>query len=616
MLQLVRTKTVGQAASKRVLSLNSRRLRQFSTLNRKHWDAMKSRSYVAAAASGIILAVSYFSSSRAILAEPNNSKSNSRSFSSSAGPNPQQQAKQPVKLLSDSQENDKLRLNEESYNINRNNGILRYDISQLPSNNPIEDDRSEQIIEVPIEDPLSKTAVNSDWAFWGIYDGHSGWYTSAKLRDELINAVVYELSAAYLPSESNSKLRTVPSSEKIDAAIKAGFLKLDNEIIYGNIDKALGNLNNKSKAAEHLLPALSGSCGLLSFYDSNSQTLKVAVTGDSRALLGSLNDKKQWTVESLTIDQTGSNKYEAERLRSEHPGEPGVVSRGRVLGRLEPSRAFGDGKYKWLKETQEKIHQNFFSYPPPGNLKTPPYVTAEPVVTTRKINPANNDFLILGTDGLFELLTHEEIAGLVIKWAEQKKIFKDYTSSTLLSLNVFNRDSKTFDFPKVVDITKDKEFLKPPYRENTKAAKKLILEDENVSTHLIRNSLTMGTGNRDYGKMLLNIPSPLSRRYRDDLTVVVVFFGNNGQVSETNQLKINLEATRGGQIKPKLWLAVYLNFFFCILRRFVGTNLLFLFGCYVYFLYAYKWSWWYALSTVLFNKIVKTIVRWWDGLVS
>ena len=42
-------------------------------------------------------------------------------------------------------------------------------------------------------------------------------------------------------------------------------------------------------------------------------------------------------------------------IRSEHPASEAedVISRGRILGGLEPSRAFGDARYKWPLEVQE-----------------------------------------------------------------------------------------------------------------------------------------------------------------------------------------------------------------------------------------------------------------------
>lgn len=96
-------------------------------------------------------------------------------------------------------------------------------------------------------------------------------------------------------------------------------MKLDHELVNKNIEKLLTD-GNKAKAAELLMPALSGSCALLSFYDTNSQMLKVAVTGDSRAILGSFKDN-HWTVRQLSIDQTGANPSEVARIISEHPND-------------------------------------------------------------------------------------------------------------------------------------------------------------------------------------------------------------------------------------------------------------------------------------------------------
>lgn len=42
-------------------------------------------------------------------------------------------------------------------------------------------------------------------------------------------------------------------------------------------------------------------------------------------------------------------------MRSEHPPEESgdVIRNGRVLGGLEPTRAFGDSRYKWPRPIQE-----------------------------------------------------------------------------------------------------------------------------------------------------------------------------------------------------------------------------------------------------------------------
>ncbi|KAM9927615.1 hypothetical protein OXX80_010238, partial [Metschnikowia pulcherrima] len=61
-------------------------------------------------------------------------------------------------------------------------------------------------------------------------------------------------------------------------------------------------------------------------------------------------------------------------------------------------------------------------------------------------------------------------------------------------------------------------------------------------------------GSREQTSMLISIPNPVSRRYRDDLTVTVVFFGKDKNEDENGKLEINPAATAGGidASKPKL----------------------------------------------------------------
>lgn len=75
-----------------------------------------------------------------------------------------------IEMLTPEQATQKLRRDEQSYYVNRGQGVVRYDLTQLPSNDPIEDDHAEKIVEIP-----DRTAGNgsSDWMFWGVFDGHS-----------------------------------------------------------------------------------------------------------------------------------------------------------------------------------------------------------------------------------------------------------------------------------------------------------------------------------------------------------------------------------------------------------------------------------------------------------
>ena len=78
-----------------------------------------------------------------------------------------------LEMMSPEQVTQKLRKNEESWLVGRGNGVVRYDVVQIPSNNPIEDDHAEKIIEVPQTVAATDDGQSSsDWMFWGVFDGH------------------------------------------------------------------------------------------------------------------------------------------------------------------------------------------------------------------------------------------------------------------------------------------------------------------------------------------------------------------------------------------------------------------------------------------------------------
>lgn len=451
---------------------------------------------------------------------------------------------QSFTILNDQEVDSRLRDREQSFFVKRSKGITRYDVAQLPSNNPIEDNHVEKLITFPspIENSQKTLAereneeFDNDLYFFGIFDGHSGAFTSAKLSVDLVPYVAHQIANVY---QQSNKAR---ASIDFDSALEKGFLQLDNDIIHGSLGKLLKDPNNDNLLAA--LPAISGSCALLAVYNSLDSNLKVAVTGDSRALIGSVNKNGEWIVESLSTDQTGDNEDEVARIRSEHPGEPNAVRNGRVLGSLQPSRAFGDYRYKVKEVGGKKLsdlpdHLKLYFRKEPRDFKTPPYVTAKPVVTTAKITPETK-FMVLGSDGLFELLTNAEIAGLVIRWMENNNMH-----STV--------KGKKGKLPFVKDISTDSESQRSAfrYRKDTKLEDtSYLMEDKNVATHLIRNALSAG-GQKDYVSTLVSIPAPMSRKYRDDLTVTVAFFGDKDSSKPNDQsIVLNHDATTPP--KPKL----------------------------------------------------------------
>ncbi|KAL8953549.1 MAG: hypothetical protein Q9222_000607 [Ikaeria aurantiellina] len=463
-------------------------------------------------------------------------------------------------MLAPEEATQKLRRLEESYQVPRGRGVLRYDVVQLASNNPIEDDHAEKLIEMSPSFNATNGNQNpqptaSDWMFWSVFDGHAGWTTSAKLRQVLTSFVARELSSAYKSAftQGSQIPSPYPSPTAIDAAIKRGFLKCDHSIVHDSVTAAQ-KANTKSAAASLLAPALSGSCALLSFYDTHSKEFRVACTGDSRAVLGrrDANNHGLWTAQPLSEDQTGGTPSEMARLRAEHPDEEYVVSHGRILGNLEPSRAFGDAHYKWSRDIQEQIKKQWFGRNPLTLLKTPPYVTAEPVVTTTKVMPEKGDFVVLATDGLWEMLTNEEVVGLVGKWLESNPVHvtnnglgtsntnsKTWTQSFLGSSGSGGGDKTPSES---LPVTRPQETSgKSGQRSSTirrqqwdirAGDERFVFEDQNAATHLVRNAL----GGRD-------------RDMVDDLTVEVIFFGE-GEAS--GDVVANVGASAPGPGRPKL----------------------------------------------------------------
>jgi pyruvate dehydrogenase phosphatase len=231
------------------------------------------------------------------------------------------------------------------------------------------------------------------------------------LHEHLVPYVLREL-AALSPSGDLSDV----TSQNIDRAMKDAFLRLDNDIM-GQGAEALGPsfLND---AMSQLGPAYAGSCALVSYYHSDSELLKVACTGDSRAVLGRRNASGGLDTIPLSTDQTGKNPDEIARLQTEHPNEPEMLKDGRVL-QLAVSRAFGDSRFKWGRKLQEQARDRFFGPRIIEPLISPPYITAEPVITTTKIEPEKGDFVIMASDGLWDNLTNEQAVGLVGRWLEE-----------------------------------------------------------------------------------------------------------------------------------------------------------------------------------------------------
>ena len=158
----------------------------------------------------------------------------------------------------------------------------------------------------------------------------------------------------------------------IQQAIRAAITELDKDIMKEAALKQPEVTSEQAKVLRNI--ALSGSVG--TFCIVKEGMLTVAHVGDTRAVLGRKTETGEWVSEKLTVEHNTSNVDEYERIIREHPEDErdNLVYGDRVLGVLQPTRAFGDTR---LKQPGEWIEENLL-LPPYPDYNSPPYITVEP----------------------------------------------------------------------------------------------------------------------------------------------------------------------------------------------------------------------------------------------
>ncbi|KAI4716386.1 putative pyruvate dehydrogenase [Aureobasidium sp. EXF-10727] len=379
-----------------------------------------------------------------------------------------------------------------SFPVKSVSGVERYDGAQVASNSVSED----RFVHGKLPSPRND---GNPWMAWAAFDGHAGWQTADLLEKQLLPLVQQYLIQANLSPEAQSGY-----TELTQQTIIKAFIDLDDSLIETARKTSESTIPLQEKM-QRLLPAFAGSCALVSLFDPVTSTLHVACTGDSRAVLGQKNADGTWTATPLSIDQTGSNAEEIARIHRQHPNEEDIVKNGRVLG-LMVSRAFGDGRWKWPQELQTSLQDRFFAPGLPKSVPeapTPPYITAEPVVTSTVIDSGTPSFLILATDGLWDMLSNQQAVDLVGTWLDSQ-------SGKLIP-------SKSQPSYAAFDFSHFKNGVDEKFEEQ-----RATTEDKNAAVHLMRNAL--GGNHQELIAGRLAASAPISRDLRDDVTVQVAFF--------------------------------------------------------------------------------------------
>lgn len=437
-----------------------------------------------------------------------------------------------VPTLSPLQVTSLLSVNETSLE-NKTNSILHeikgYESNQLGSNFPCEDRRRQARL------------THSRGTLYAVFDGHGGLACAQAVSERLFEYIAVSLLSAEKLEEyshslktdsgmellhwhynnndySNEEMSTLhrnslykyvignlstsglqdyeSEEEMIGHALQSAFVQLDSDMSAEALPSG-GSLN-----LEALEVGLSGACATVAHI--RDLNVHVASLGDTRAVLGQVDENGNWVAKPLTTDHTVNCPDEVERIKGSHPTSEHnfVIKNNRLLGQLIPTRAFGDFRFKWsnqdLKNIIKILDNPYAQNLVPMNYYTPPYLLNVPDVIHHKLTP-NDRFLVLASDGLWDMLSNDDAIRLVGEFIEGKETDEK-----------FRLQDRNLAIGQINDLLQK--------RKQGLANKST---DQNAATHLIRNAL--GKEHRKISEMLTITPEVV-RYYRDDITVTVIFF--------------------------------------------------------------------------------------------
>lgn len=209
--------------------------------------------------------------------------------------------------------------------------------------------------------------VSVDTSLYAVYDGHGGDSASQYCYEEFLTKVIHGVFSPDTQSPVATEDEVGPvemaSTSSIIGAMKDAFRSIDESFSVLCKSRSFGGGSTAVVAIIH------------------NRQLIVGNVGDSRCILV----RRGGQVTTMTDDHKPSREDEERRIKS-LGGRVMFWGRWRVEGVLAVSRAIGDVSLK-------------------------PYVCAEPEVTSHDLDSDEDAmFVVLATDGLFDVMSNEEVA--------------------------------------------------------------------------------------------------------------------------------------------------------------------------------------------------------------
>ena len=236
---------------------------------------------------------------------------------------------------------------------------------------------------------ISLNTEGSKISVLGVFDGHGG--------DQVAKAVS-SLILKHITNSPEWKNKSALTSTSMASILCKAFFSVDEEIRV-----TMGSSTEETGATGLVVVIM-------------PQYIIVANCGDTRCIISC--DKK---VSALSVDHKPTD--ESEKTRIVQAG--GTVFRKRVCGGVAVSRSFGDFWFKRNEELQAHAQQ----------------VTVEPYIHTHERSVATDEFLVCACDGIYDVLTNEQIQKYVVD-ALTRGIRNPGTIAELIMTECLSRGSR------------------------------------------------------------------------------------------------------------------------------------------------------------------------------
>eukprot|EP00250_Pteridium_aquilinum_P028211 c36774_g1_i1 orf=65-1144(+) len=223
---------------------------------------------------------------------------------------------------------------------------------------------------------IATASKASDPSFFGVFDGHGGIAVAEMLKNDFWSTYKKRLSGS---DPINSTIAAYLEFDTLTLAQPKGLFGALRERGVG------GSRCGSTAATAVLLPAPDG-----------KQQLVAANVGDARVVLSRGAKAVQLSFDHKPNVVEERNRIEAKNPTPRKPLVVNVDGTWRVGGLLALSRAFGDAYLKDWSDGKIDGARGGFG------------LTAEPTVVVETLS-SEDDLIIVGTDGLFEKISNQEI---------------------------------------------------------------------------------------------------------------------------------------------------------------------------------------------------------------